>query len=127
MYSKLSEYCVFLDHSLSALANEVQALRSALMHKQQQVESLIQSLSSHPPMPVSTSSLTAAPLPTQMYLPTVVPATAQVTFSGGDAEGVSTLPGPVTTHGAASPQSSYPGQVVHHHHFAKSGVQGINN
>ena len=78
-------FITFLDPSLAALANEVEALRAALLQKEQQVASLTRPMPVpvHPPFTTSGLATTPGLVPTQTYVPQMI------------TSGLPTTPGPV--------------------------------
>ena len=84
-------YAFLIDPSLTALANEVEALRAALLQREQQVANLTRSLPLPVHPPLNTSSLSTQPVlvPTQMHVPQVV------TFGGATTPGLIPVQPPV--------------------------------
>jgi len=122
------------DPSLTALANEVEALRAALLQKEQQVQSLtrpIPFLANPPYPPFTTSGLVSTPglVTTQ----TSVPGVASVVPAGAVNGAVSTrtvpIMTPVVTSSSGLGSNSYlasPGQVHHHHYHSKKTSRGAH-
>lgn len=137
------------DLSLSALANEVEALRAALLQREQQVQSLTRPIPLPASPPFTTSGLVTTPghmnppfttsglittsglTTTQTYLPVsgVAPAVVEgpsnvVTIS----RSAPVMTPMVTTTSGLGTNSyvAYPGQVHHHHYFSQSTGRGTN-
>ncbi len=117
------------DPSLTALANEVDALRAALLQKEQQVQSLTRPIPLPVNSPFTTSGLATTPglATTQTYVSGVAPAVAAGALNGATTTRTVPIMSPmVTTSGGLGTNSyvSSPGQVHHHHYYSKKTGRG---
>ena len=121
------------DPSLTALANEVEALRAALLQKEQQVQSLTRPipLLANPPYPPFTASGLAT-TPGLVATQTQVPGAAPIVSAGPLNGAASTRTAPimssmVTSSGGMGTNSNMtsPGQVHHHHYHSKTTSRGM--
>ena len=114
------------DPSLTALANEVEALRAALLQKQQQVQSLTRPISLPANPPLTTSGLAATPglvTTTQTDLPGVAPVVSVGALNGAASTRRVPIMSPMVTSSGGLGTNSYlvsPGQVHHHYHSKKT-------
>ena len=123
------------DPSLTALASEVDALRAALLQKEQQVQSLTRpvSLPVNPPFTtsglVTTSGLATIPglATTQTYVPGVAPAVAGAVNGATITRTVPIMSPVVTTSGGLGTNSfvASPGNIHHHHYYSKKSGRGM--
>ncbi|KAL9989525.1 hypothetical protein ACROYT_G004086 [Oculina patagonica] len=124
-----SQYYHLPDPSLTALANEVDALRAALLQKEQQVQSLTRPIPLPVNSPFTTSGLATTPglATTQTYVSGVAPAVAAGALNGATTTRTVPIMSPmVTTSGGLGTNSyvSSPGQVHHHHYYSKKTGRG---
>ena len=120
------------DPSLTALANEVDALRAALLQKEQQVQSLTRPISLPVNPPFITSGLATMPgvATTQTYVPGVTPAaTAGTTLNGATTTRTVPIMSPMATTSSGLGTNRYvaaagPGEIHHHHYYSKKTGRG---
>lgn len=125
------------DPSLTALANEVEALRAALLQKEQQVQSLTRTnpLLANPPYPpyppFTASGLATAPglVTTQTQVPGVAPIVSAGPLNVAASTRTVPIMSPMVTGSAGLGTNGYlasPGQVHHHHYHAKMTSRGTH-
>jgi len=116
------------------LANEVEALRAALLQKEQQVRSLtrpIPLLSTPPYPPFTSSGLATTPglVTTQTHVPGVAPVVSVGALNGAASTRTVPIMTPVITSSGGLGTNSYlasPGQVHHHHYHSKKTSRGTH-
>lgn len=122
------------DPSLTALANEVEALRAALLQKEQQVQSLTRPipLLANPPYPPFTASgLATTPglVTTQTQVPGVTPIVSAEPLNGAVSTRTVPIMSPMVTSSGGLVTNSYlasPGQVHHHHYHSNKTSRGTH-
>ena len=122
------------DPSLTALANEVEALRAALLQKEQHVQSLtrpIPLLANPPYPPFTTSGLATTPglITTQRPVPGVAPVVPAGALNGDASTRTVPIMTPVVTSSSGLGSNSYlasSGQVHHHHYHSKKTSRGAH-
>ena len=115
------------DPSLAALANEVEALRAALLQKEQQVQSLTRPIPllanpPYPPLTVSDPVTTSGLVTTQTQVPGVAPIVSAGPLNGTVSTRTVPIMSPMVTSSGGLGTNSYlasPGQVHHHHYHSK--------
>lgn len=117
------------DPSLTALANEVDALRAALLQKEQQVQSLTRPIPLPVNPPFTTSGLATTPClaTTQAYVPGVSPVVAAGALNGATTTRTVPIMSPMVTTSGGLGTNSYvasPEQVHHHHYYSKKAGRG---
>lgn len=117
------------DPSLTALANEVEALRTALLQKQQQVQNLTRPMPFPVNVPFTTSGLatTHSLAATHPYAPGVAPAVIEGALNGTTTTRAVPVMSPMVTTSGGLGANTYvtsPGEVHHHHYFSKKTGRG---
>ena len=123
------------DPSLTALANEVEALRAALLQKEQQVQSLTRPIphltnSLYPPFTTSGLATTPGLITTQTHVPGVAPVVSAGVLNGAASARTVPVMSPMVTSSGGLGTNGYlasPGQVHHHHYHSKKTSRGTHS